>query len=104
MIKMKIKKGDTVIVLSGKDKGKKGKIVQSFPAEGKVLVEGVNVKKVHERSKQRGKKGSIVDRALPVYASSVGLIDPKDGKATRVRIVKDGGKVKRISTRSGQAI
>lgn len=66
---MHIKKGDTVVILSGDDKGKTGKVLQAFPGEGKVLVEGVNVMKKHERSRREGKPGQVVDRAMPIYAS-----------------------------------
>ena len=68
---MHVKKGDNVIVLAGKDKGKSGKILKSFPQMEQVLVEGVNVKKVHERSKQRGGKGQIVEKTFPLHVSNV---------------------------------
>lgn len=68
---MHIKKGDIVTVLSGDDKGKTGKVLQAFPAEGKVLVEGVNVTKKHERARREGQKGQVVDRAMPIFASKV---------------------------------
>ena len=68
---MHVKKGDTVTVLSGEDKGKTAKVVKAFPALGKVLVEGVNMTKKHERSRQQGGKGQTVERAMPIYASKV---------------------------------
>ena len=68
---MNIKTGDTVKVLSGDDKGKTGKVVEAFPAEGKILVEGVNLTKKHERPRQQGQKGQTVERAMPIYASKV---------------------------------
>jgi large subunit ribosomal protein L24 len=66
-----VKKGDTVKILSGDDKGKTGKIVKAFPAEGKVLIEGINVVKRHERSRKQGSKGQIVERAMPIAVSKV---------------------------------
>ncbi|MFA6405063.1 MAG: 50S ribosomal protein L24 [Candidatus Paceibacterota bacterium] len=68
---MNIKKGDTVKILSGDDKGKTAKVVRAFPKEGKVLVEGVNIVKKNERSKKKDGKGQIVDRAIPIFASKV---------------------------------
>ena len=75
MTNLHIKKGDTVKILSGDDKGKTGKVVKSFPRDGKILVEGVNVMKRHERSRKQGSKGQIVDRAMPINASKVAKID-----------------------------
>lgn len=68
---MHVKKNDTVKILTGKDKGKVGKILKAFPRENKVLVEGVNVKKVHQRPKKQGAKGQIIDKAFPIDASNV---------------------------------
>lgn len=101
---MKIRKGDMVIVRTGKDKGKKGKVIKAFPADNKVLVEGVNIKKVHEKTRKQNQKGQIVERSYPLWASSVALIDPADGKATRVRLSKADGKVSRIAVRSNKTI
>jgi len=70
---MHVKKGDNVIVLTGKDKGKSGKILRALPSENKVLVEGVNVKKVHERSKKSSGKGGILEKAFPIHVSNVKL-------------------------------
>jgi large subunit ribosomal protein L24 len=70
---MHIKKGDNVVILSGDDKGKTGKVVRAFPAEGKVLVEGVNVMKKHERTKKQGQKGQVVERAMPIHASKAAI-------------------------------
>jgi len=71
---MHVKKNDTVEILSGKDKGKKGKILKAFPREMKVIVEGVNLKKIHEKSKKSEGKGQIIEKALPIYASTVRLV------------------------------
>lgn len=68
---MHIKTGDSVTVLTGKDKGKTGKVVKAFPKEDKVIVEGVNMKKRHEKPRQQGKKGQIVDTAHPIHVSNV---------------------------------
>ena len=81
---MNVKKGDTVIVLSGKDKGKKAKILKAFPRESMVLVEGVNVKKRHQKPRRDATKGQIIDKTLPIHVSKVALLDPQSGEATRV--------------------
>lgn len=70
---MHVKKGDNVIVLAGKDKGVVGKILRALPKEDKVLVEGVNMKKVHERSKKKSGKGGIVEKSFPIHVSNVKL-------------------------------
>ena len=70
---MHVKKGDNIIVLAGKDKGKTGKVLRAFPKEDKVLVEGVNAKKVHERAKKTGTKGTIVEKNFPIHVSNVKL-------------------------------
>lgn len=85
---MKLKKGDTVIVLSGKDKGKKGKILSVFPKEDKVIVEGVNVVKKHQRP-TRNFPGGIIEKPLALFASKVMLVCPRCSQPTRVKI-KDG--------------
>ncbi|MEK7461847.1 MAG: 50S ribosomal protein L24 [Patescibacteria group bacterium] len=68
---MHVKKGDNVIVLAGKDKGKTGKILKAFPRENQVLIEGVNVKKVHERARKSGAKGTIIEKNFPIHVSNV---------------------------------
>ena len=68
---MHVKKGDNIIVLAGKDKGKIGKILKAFPREAQVLVEGVNIKKVHERAKKSGTKGTIIEKNFPIHVSNV---------------------------------
>ena len=101
---MKIKKNDTVYIRSGKDKGKTGKVLRAFPKEMKVLVEGVNIKKAHQKAKKSNEKGQVVDRAYPVPASSVSLIDPKTNKPTRVGMKLVGQKMVRVSKKSGAEI
>ncbi len=70
---MHVKKGDNVVILSGKDKGKSGKILKSIPKEMKVVVEGINIKKIHEKAKKKDGKGQIIEKAMPIYASTVKL-------------------------------
>ncbi len=72
---MHIKKGDTVKILTGKDKGKTGKVLKAYPRENKVLVEGVNMYKKHERARKEGQKGQVVERAMPLQASNVANVE-----------------------------
>lgn len=104
MAGMKIKKGDTVVVLSGKDKGKTGEVIRAIPTENKVVVEGVNVAKRHKRPSMMD-AGGIKTFEAPIHVSNVALADPKDGKATRVgyTFLNDGRKV-RVAKRSGETI
>lgn len=81
---MKIKKGDTVVIISGKYRAKKGKVLKVFPKESKVLVEGINLIKKHQKPKRTGDKGQIIEMPKPLQASNVKLICSKCGKATRV--------------------
>ena len=99
---MKIKKGDKVIVIAGKDSGKTGAVVRAFPKLAQVLVEGVNIKKKHQKPQGRGaRKGQILERNFPIHVSNVMLIDPKSGKGTRVSISRKGGGRTRIARKSG---
>jgi len=88
---MKLRKGDQVLIISGKDKGKKGKIIQAFPKENRVLVEGVNLLKKHQRPKRSGEKGQIVILPGHISVANVKLLCPKCGQAARVgyKIVED---------------
>ena len=101
----KIKKGDTVVVLSGKDKGKTGEVTQSLPKDGKVIVAGVNVITRHRKPSQANPQGGIDRAPAPMAISKVAVADPKDGKPTRVRFEtgKDGKKV-RVAVKSGEKI
>ena len=81
---MKIRKGDQVLIIKGKDRGKKGKVLRGFPKKNQVLVEGVNIKKKHRRPRREGEKGEIVEVPAPIDVSKVKLICPKCGKPTRV--------------------
>ncbi|MEK7662134.1 MAG: 50S ribosomal protein L24 [Patescibacteria group bacterium] len=101
---MRIKKGDNVIILSGKDKGKKGTIARVLTGTNRVIIEGANVVKRHQKPRKSGQKGSIVDVALPIHVSNVALLDPKSGKGTRFGTTQKGGKMVRISKKSGAEI
>ncbi len=101
---MKIRKDDNVIVVTGKDKGKTGKVVKSLPKTNQVIVAGVNLRKVHERARKGGQKGQIVDKTMPVHISNVMLIDSKTNKGTRVGLKVEGGKKLRISKKSGTTV
>jgi len=101
---MKIKKGDKVIVIAGKDKGKSGDVVRAIPKDNKVIVEGMNIAKKHQKAKTSGSKGQIVEIAMPIDVSNVALVDPKTKKPTRVRIEKKDGKRVRIAVKSGSII
>jgi large subunit ribosomal protein L24 len=105
---MKVRKGDTVLVISGKDKGAKGKVLQAYPARNKVLVEGVNRIKKHTpiSTNQRGSQsGGIITQEAPIHVSNVMVVD-SDGKPTRVghRFDDETGKKVRISKRNGKDI
>ncbi|MFC0587925.1 50S ribosomal protein L24 [Novosphingobium aquiterrae] len=105
MAAAKIKKGDSVVVRSGKDKGRTGTVLQVLPKDGKVVVAGVNVAARHRKPSQTNPQGGIDRREAPMAISKVGLADPKTGKATRVRFEtgKDGTKV-RVAVKSGEKI
>lgn len=93
---MKIKKGDNIIVISGKDKGKKGAVLKVFTTENKVIVENVNLKKKHQRPKTGGKKGEKIEVARPIAISNVSIVCKNCGKPTRIghQISPDGKKVR----------
>ncbi|MCB0976364.1 MAG: 50S ribosomal protein L24 [Acidimicrobiales bacterium] len=101
---LKIKKGDRVVVLSGKDKGKEGVVTRALPAEGKVVVEGVNTAKRHQKSRSATEAGGIQDKDMPIQVSNVALISPSDGKPTRVGFKVVDGKKIRICKRTGEEI
>lgn len=100
----KIKKGDTVVVLSGRDKGRTGEVLRMIPKEGRAVVSGVNTVMRHQRQSAQ-QEGGIISKAAPIQLSNIALADPKDGKPTRVGFRKDdaGNKV-RFAKRSGEAI
>jgi large subunit ribosomal protein L24 len=99
----KIRKGDKVVVLAGKDKGRTGEVIQVMPKEDNALVRGINMVKRHQRQTQTQESG-IINKEAPINLSNLGVADPKDGKPTRVGFtVKDGKKV-RVAKRSGAMI
>lgn len=102
---MKIKKNDEVIILTGKYKGKKGKVLKVIPSELKVVVSGINLVNCHKKPDNQGNKGGIISKEMPIDVSNVSLIDPKTGKATRVGYkVLDGDRKVRVAKRSGEII
>ena len=104
MASLKIKKGDRVVVLSGKDKGKHGEVTKSFPKDGKVIVAGVNILTRHRKPSQTDPQGGLQRTEAPLHVSKVALEDPKTGRPTRVRFeIRDGKKV-RVAARSGELI
>ena len=104
MAAQKIRKGDKVVVLSGKDKGKHGEVTKSMPKEGKVIVAGVNVAARHRKPSQANPQGGIERREAPMHVSKVALEDPKTGKPTRVRFEERDGKKVRVAVKSGELI
>ncbi len=104
MPKMKIKKGDNVVVITGRDKGKAGEVLRVLPAERRLIVQGVHVARRHTKQRM-GDPGGIVDKELTIHVSNVAHIDPQSGKPTRVgyKTLDDGRKV-RIARRSGEVL
>jgi len=104
MAGLNVKKGDRVIVIAGKDKGKQGEVIAAYPREERVVVQGVNMVKKHQRPTP-SHPGGIVDKEAALHVSNVAHIDPKDGKPTRVgvKVLEDGSKV-RVAKRSGEVI
>ena len=100
----KIRKGDKVIVLSGRDKGRTGEVVRVMPKEDKAVVRGVNMIRRHQKQTQ-SQEGGIITKEAPIHLSNIAVADPKDGKPTRVafQVQKDGKKV-RVAKRSGEVI
>jgi large subunit ribosomal protein L24 len=104
MPKLKIKKGDNVIVIAGRDKGKTGEVLRVMPAEQRLIVQGVHIAKRHTRPRM-GEPGGIIEKELPIHISNVAHIDPQTRRPTRVgyKILEDGRKV-RFARRSGEVI
>src|SRR5262245_29553838 len=103
---LKVKKNDTVVVISGKDKGKRGRVIEVLPKVSRVRIEGVNRIKRHTKpNPQKNVKGGIVERENPIHVSNVALVDPKSDKPTRVgiKVMADGSRV-RIALRSGMQL
>ncbi|NMG40103.1 50S ribosomal protein L24 [Chelativorans sp. ZYF759] len=99
----KIRKGDKVVVLAGKDKGRTGEVVRVMPKDDKALVRGINMVVRHQRQ-SANQEGGIIRKEAPIHLSNIAIADPKDGKPTRVGFeIRDGGKV-RVAKRSGEVI
>ena len=100
----KIKKGDKVVVLSGKDKGKTGEVAKVLVKDSKVIVSGINVHARHRKPSQENPQGGIERKEAPMHVSKVAIADPKSGKATRVRFETRDGKKVRVAVKSGELI
>ena len=101
----KIRKGDEVIVIAGRDKGKHGEVMKMLPKESRAVVRGVNVVRRHTKQSAQSPDGGIISKEAPIHVSNLAIEDPKDGKPTRVgfKVLDDGRKV-RVSKRSGEVI
>jgi large subunit ribosomal protein L24 len=104
MAAAKIRKGDRVVVLSGKDKGKTGEVIRSMPKDMKVVVSGVNIHARHRKPTQQSPQGGIERAEAPLHVSKVAIADPKTGKPTRVRFEIRGDKKVRVAAKSGELI
>ncbi len=103
-LKLKIRKGDKVVVRTGRDKGKVGEVLRIYPEDNRALVQGVNVVRRHQKQ-SAGQEGGIISKEMPIHISNIALRDPKDGKPTKVgyKVLKDGKKV-RFARNSGEVI
>jgi large subunit ribosomal protein L24 len=103
--KLNIKKGDTVVVIAGKDLGKRGKVVEVYPSARRVLVEKVNIIHKHRRPDRQNRQGGILEKEAPIHISNVMLVDPKTDRGTRVRRMKlANGQNVRVAVRSGEIL
>ncbi|ACV59704.1 ribosomal protein L24 [Alicyclobacillus acidocaldarius subsp. acidocaldarius DSM 446] len=105
MPKLRVKTGDKVVVIAGKDKSKQGRILKVYPKEGRVVVEGVNIVKRHTKPNPQHPEGGIVEKEAPIHVSNVMIVDPKTGEPTRVgyKFLEDGRKV-RYAKKSGEIL
>jgi large subunit ribosomal protein L24 len=102
---LRVRADDEVVVVSGKDKGKKGRVVEVDPTKQRVFVEGLNIVKRHQRPRPgTNEAGGVIEKPGPIHISNVALVDPKDGKPTRTRVEERDGKRVRIGVRSGEVI
>ena len=103
---LKLKRDDNVIVISGKDKGKTGKVIRVEPANGRVFVEGLNMIKRHQRpvAGRPNLQVGVIEKEGPIHVSNVAIVDPKDHKPTRVGVTREGGSRKRVTRRSGSEL
>ena len=104
MAGQKIKKGDKVVILSGKDKGRTGEVVKAMPKDGKVIVSGINVHARHRKASQTNPQGGIDRKEAPLHVSKVAIADPKTGAPTRVRFEERDGKKVRVAAKTGELI
>jgi large subunit ribosomal protein L24 len=104
MSALKIKKGDKVVILSGKDKGKTGEVTRSLPRDSKVVVAGINISTRHRKPTQANPQGGLDRVEAPLHVSKVAIADPKTGQATRVRFETKDGKKVRVAVKSGETI
>lgn len=102
--KLRVKRGDTVRVLAGKDRGKKGPVLAVLVDKQRVVVEGVNLVKKHVKSRRQGEKGQRVEIAAPIHVSNVQVIDPQTKRGTRIRITRENGERSRVAVASGKAL
>ena len=102
---LRVRTDDEVVVISGKDRGKTGRVVEVDPAKQRVYVEGLNIVKRHQRPRPGSTEpGGVIEKPGPIHISNVALVDPKDGKPTRTRVEERDGKRVRIAVRSGEVI
>jgi large subunit ribosomal protein L24 len=102
---LRVRMDDEVVVISGKDRGKTGRVVEVDPAKQRVFVEGLNIVKRHQRPRPgTNEPGGVIEKPGPIHISNVALVDPKDGKPTRTRVEERDGKRVRIAVRSGEII
>ena len=104
MSKVKVKKGDTVMVLAGKDRGRTGKVLKVLPDKAKVIVENINIARKHQRPTQDTRQGSIIEKAMPLHISNVMVVDKTKNEPTRVGRKVVAGKWMRYSKRSGEIL
>lgn len=101
---MKVKKDDQVLIISGKDRGRKGKVIKAFPKQGKIIVDKMNIKKKHLRPKKQGEKGQVVEIPAPIDVSNVKIVCSKCGKTTRVGYKVEKERKYRVCKKCGQEI
>ncbi|MCM3164456.1 MULTISPECIES: 50S ribosomal protein L24 [Bacillaceae] len=101
---MHVKKGDKVMVISGKDKGKQGVVLASYPKKDRILVEGINIVKKHAKPSQANPQGGILNQEAPIHVSNVMPLDPKSGEPTRVGYKVVDGKKVRVAKKSGETL
>jgi large subunit ribosomal protein L24 len=105
MAQAHVRKGDTVVIIAGRERGKRGKVLRVMPAEGRVLVERLNLMKKHQKPTQKLRQGGIIEREAPLHLSNVMLVDPRSDKPTRVGVkeLSDGRKA-RVARKSGEML